>query len=486
MNLIQRLQALNFDCSEIICVEQITSGVYTSEDGNRFSNLPDFCRVVLHSRPGRGSFIRSEVWLPTPWNGLFVGIGNGGLGAGIPCKTMTKHLRQGYAIAGTDLGTSRGRECGIDNPDVWKDFGWRATHLMTVTAKQILREYYGEPEKYAYFLGRSTGGQQAYCIAQRFPEDYDGIIAGVPAHNRLALHTYFLWNHVHLTTESGEGLFSDEEISSLTNCAVEFFRLHGGAGLRDDFVSFPYAGERTVEDFLGFLRTAMPGLSEAQRSALRAVYTGPVNPVTGEQIYNGMPMGAEIYGCGIRDCQGKEPPFYFPILWAFGEEFNFRNFDFASDMDHLHKTLAADLNANSSDLSAFRDHGGKLLAFSGSADPCVPYPDAMAYYNRTVEFMGGTEETQKFYRYFLIPGKDHGATGRGANSQWGSIEQREDLLTVLRRWREEGIAPDTMAIAHIDLLGDEETFVFTREIQPYPGGQQPGTDFPSSCCKRYL
>jgi len=265
---------------------------------------------------------------------------------------------------------------------------------------------------------------------------------------------------------------------------VEFFRQRGGAETGDNFVSRPYADAQTVEDFMTYLSTAMPGLSEDQRASLKAVYGGPVNPVTGEQIYNGMPMGSEIYGGGFKECQGAESPYFFPFIWAFGENYNGRDFDFAGDMDRIHEMVAADLNANNPDLSAFRDHGGKLLAFSGSADPCVPYPDAMAYYNRAVKAMGGLEATQEFYRFFLIPGKDHSHLGRGATAQWG--EGRRDLLTLLRRWREEGVAPESMTAARVEVIGDEESVHFQRELRPYEADLTPGSGFPATCSERYL
>ena len=102
---------------------------------------------------------------------------------------------QGYAVATTDMGTGPTASVGDGNPEVWKDFGFRATHLMTVVAKQVILANYGQEPELSYFMGASTGGQQALQEAQRYPEDYDGIVAGVPAHCRTPLHAYFLWNY---------------------------------------------------------------------------------------------------------------------------------------------------------------------------------------------------------------------------------------------------------------------------------------------------
>lgn len=482
MKRLDSLKSLPLEHTEIGAIEYVQTGIFEDGRGGICTGLPPFCRVLLISRPGSGSQIVTEVWLPDDWNGVFVGIGNGGMAGTIVHYALADHIRKGYAAANTDMGTSRGQASGIHNPDVWKDFGWRATHRMTQLGKALLRRYYGKPEAYSYFVGDSTGGQQALSEAQRFPEDYDGIVAGVPANNRVCLHTYFLWNHVHLTDPDGKGRFTETEIQAITACAVKYFQQHGDGEPGDDFVSFPYRDRDTVADFLSFLRAEQPLFTDEQLSALRAVYTGPQNPVTGEQIYNGMPIGSEIYHCGIRDCQGAESPYFYPFIWAFGEGYNGRGFDFAADLDRLCSSLSADLDANDAELTPFYARGGKLLVYSGSADPCVPFPDAMAYYNRVAQAMGGHEKTRTFFRYFLFPGRDHGDSGKGTNTLWGSEENKEDLLTVLRRWREEGKAPDRMVAARVEREGDAGTVAFVRSIAPYEGE----TPFPAVCDDRYL
>lgn len=480
------LEKLQLEGTEIIDAEWITAGEFIAPQGHIHRDLPKFYRVLLRSAPGSGSLIHTEIWLPEQWNGIFLGTGNGGMAGEISYWPLAQYVRQGYVVANTDLGTSRGRSSGIRNPDVWKDFGWRATHIMTELGKQVLHAFYGEKEKFSYFVGGSTGGQQAFSEAQRFPLDYDGILAGVPANNRLFLHTYFLWNHVHLATSDGGGRFSEAEIQAVNDCAVCFFQLRGDGEPGDAFVSFPHPDENTVGDFLAFLRQRQPDLTDAQIDALRAVYRGPWNPATGEQIYNGMPIGSEIYDCGIRDCQGGESPYFFPFIWAFGEDYSGFDFNFASDMDRISDILSADLNANSENLEAFCAHGGRLIAYSGSADACVPYPDAMEYYNRVAKKMGGYKKTGAFFRFFLLPGKDHGHTGRGANAWWGSADGREDLLTVLRNWREKEKVPESIVAARVEGNAEQENIIFARTIPSYKADRSPGRDFPAVCAARYL
>lgn len=457
---IEAMKNLPLDHTEVVSVSWEDTGSFLE-----YQDLPCFYRIVLKSTPGVGSLIYSELWLPENWNGIFLGLGNGGMAGSIVYYQMAENIRKGYAVANTDMGTSRGRDSGIHNPDVWKDFGWRATHIMTEISKEILRAFYGRREMYSYFWGQSTGGQQALSEAQRFPLDYDGIIAMVPANSRVFLHIYFLWNHNHLRRPDGSVMFCSEEIQQISECAVVFFQKEGDGEEGDNFVSYPYVGEETVERFLDFLRGRHPEFTQEQLEALSAVYHGPVNPVTGEQIFAGMPIGAESYSCGIETCQQEESPNFYPFLWAFGRGYDGRQFDFGQDADRIDALLSSDLNANQSDLHTFAEHGGKMIVLSGSADPCIPFADAMKYSERVMAAMGGYERTSQFFRYFLVPGKDHGMNGKGSNVLWGDAEKRNDLLDVLRRWREEGAAPENLIAARINF--DTGETVFARKIYPY-------------------
>lgn len=453
--------------TEITEIEFIESGSFTEPSGKGVhTGIPAFYRVVCHSRPGKGSFIRSEIWLPEAWNGVFVGLGNGGIAGGICYGALSEQVRNGYAAANTDMGTSRGYYLsGVGNPDVWQDFGWRSTHIMTELGKALAAVCYGKSPSFSYFIGASTGGQQALSEAQKFPGDYDGIIAAVPANNRIYLHTYFLWNFVHLRTREGRRLFTPDEVSAITRLAAEFFQTLGDGEKGDGFVSFPWAGEDTVDRFIAFLAVNHEDFTSEQLDSLRAVYNGPINTVTGERIYNGMPIGSEIYGCGIMDCSGDKPPHYYPFMWTFGADYDPYDFDFGKDMETVDNLLSADLNANSADLSEFIGRGGRLIIYSGSADPCVPYPDALAYFKRVTETLGGDAETSRSVRYFLMPGRDHGNGGLGANREYG--QNGEGLLSSLRRWRESGIAPEYLTAVRVERRENGEVVKkFERKIYP--------------------
>ncbi len=455
----------------------------THHDGEfgEFSDLPSFTRVLWKNSFGEDSMIFTELWMPDEWNGLFIALGNGGMAGGISRGALAEHTRLGRAAVHTDMGTRDGRTRGIANPDVWHDFGWRSTHMMAVVGKILIAEYYGRNPDYSYFLGASTGGNQAMKMVQCFPEDYDGVLAGVPAHNRSFLHIYMVWMHNHLTTPDGGRMFCEDEVPRITAAAEAFFAAHGDGVPGDTFISYPYIGENTVDDFLAFLSEREPDFTEEQLQALRAVYKGPRDPVTGRQIYNGMPIGAEIYGCGLLDAQYVETPFFDPFLWVFGEGYTGYDFDFHNDVETFSDALSQALNANNPDLSGFASHGGKLIVYSAASDPCVPYPDAMNYCERVWKTLGGYDNVSSFYRWFLVPGMDHGNGGHGINVLWADEENR-DLFAALRRWREEGIAPEYITGARIA----DDCVPFTRRLYPYGSEQFPPCEHTPTCDEYYL
>lgn len=446
------------------------------------SDLPAFTRVHWKNSFGADSVILTELWMPDDWNGRFVALGNGGMAGGLSRPTLAEYARRGYAAVHTDMGTRDGRMRGIGNPDVWNDFGWRSTHMMAEVSKALIALYYDRKPDYSYFIGASTGGNQAMKMVQCFPDDYDGVIAGVPAHNRAFLHIYGLWSHVHLTTPDGSRMFDEQEVPRITAAAEAFFAEHGDGQPGDTFVSYPCIGDDTVDAFLAYLSAREPDFTPEQIAALRAVYEGPRDPVTGRQIYNGMPIGSEIYGCGILDSQREEPPFFDPFLWVFGAAFRAHDFDFHRDTEAFGNVISPAMGANNPDLSPFAAHGGKLIVYSAASDPCVPFPDAMAYCERVWEQCGGYDTVSQFYRWFLVPGMDHGNGGHGVNVLW-SDDEGHDLFYALRRWREEGIAPDSLVGARIT---EEDGTVFTRHLYPYGSERFPKQEHVPTCDEYYL
>jgi feruloyl esterase len=426
--------------------------------------LPAFRRIALIAKPVPASNIGIEIWLPEKgWNGRFLGTGNGGGAGAINYGSLVNGLRRGFAVANTDMGTSPSANEIIDYPERWKDFGYRATHEMTVIAKAVIEAFYKQAPRYSYFIGCSTGGQQAIMEAQRFPEDYDGIIAGAPANNRTHLHALFLWNHQ--VANACDCRFTPEQLTQITD---EIIRSNAGkdGGLpTDDFLTDPRAATLDYDRLNSFLK-------KEQIEALKKVFTGPVNPVTGERIYTPFPLGSENQGSGLgymQDVAVTNDQFYL-FRWIWGRDFPFSRFDFNQDMTKTDSILAPLLNANNPDLEPFKRKGGKLLMYTGTADPIVPFQDAIHYYERVIEQQGSLQETQSFFRYFLVPGMAHCGGGPGVSDFGQELpkqpqDKEHDIMTTLIRWVEQGEAPEKLIATGYK---ENRTIRFERPLFPYP------------------
>ncbi len=432
----------------IVQVVHVDNGRFEDIDHTVAENLPPLTIVYLELTPAERSRIRVEVVLPEPdaWNGRLVGCGNGGGAGRLPFAAICDHARHGYAAVTTDMGTAPNPYlAGIDNPEVWKDFGHRATHLMTVVAKELVEAHYGRGPEFSYFIGGSTGGQQALSLAQRHPEDYDGILAAVPAHCRTPLHAYFLWNYQLVRRPDGTRRFTKEQENSYRAVALEYMSSresfpHG----RGRFVADP---RWTAEDRAAVLRLAAerdPTLTPEHIEALRRLQEGPVHARTGKRIFEGLPP-ATAFDPAIGNL--------YLFTWVFGKDVDLFALDFDKDIDRYFALLSADLDAEDEDLDAFRRRGGKLLMYSGTADSCVPYTATLDYYRRVVARIGSMEETQDFFLYYLLPGREHGG-GLG-------VQFIQDDFGLLRRWREKGVRPQTIGRAMVPPT-------FTVPLYPYP------------------
>lgn len=436
----EKIKNLDLESTEIVAVEHITNGSVKLSEERTVNDMPDFTRVVLHATPSTSSNINIEVWLPDNFNDTLYISANGGMAGSMIYDGMIPFVRDGYAVAKTDMGTSGGVKRGVKNPELWKDFGWRSTCMEAEFGKKIASVYYGRENFKTYFLGISTGGQQAFCMLERKPELFDGIIVGAPANNRTHLHTYMLWNHVHLRTRDGKVMFSDEEIKNITATAIEFYQSKGDGEKGDNFITKPQQTPEIIEEFLKFLGNKFPCFTAQQIESLRAVYNGPVNPVTKKRIYCGVPMGSESNGGGISAWQESNPGLLFPFDWVYGEDYNYHDFDFNEDMEAFDKLVAKDFNAVSFNIDKFINKGGKLFIFAATGDPCVPFPDAIRVLKGIAKKYPNYED---FCRMYLVAGQDHAVNiNRYGEALINGEHSVSWALPILDKWCRDKITPD--------------------------------------------
>lgn len=470
-----------FPGATITTADCVAAGAFSIPETNvSVSDLPAFCRVAATLKPTPESNVRIEVWLPqNNWNGRFLGTGNGGGAGGIGYVPLMNGLKRGFATANTDMGTSPGANLAVGHPERWVDFGHRATHEMTVTGKAITQAYYQKPAHHAYFAGCSTGGQQALMEAQRYPDDYNGILAGAPANNRTHLHTGFVWNFKATNQLPGSAFLPKEKIAVVTRAVIKACAGKDGGAPGDDFLTDPRACSFDPETLPQCPDGTDDGtcLTTAQLAALKKIYAGPTNPRTGERIYTPIPVGSENIASGLEYQQNpKQAPnaLFYQYKWAFGADFDYTRFDFDHDQDRMDSLLAPILNANNPDLEPLKNRGGKLLMYAGTADPLVPYQDAVGYYEQVVKAQGGLKRTQDFFRFFLIPGMAHCGGGPGLNDCGQNLalqvpqDSQYDVMTAFIRWVEEGIAPDQFIATAYQGGAVSNGVRFQRPIYPYP------------------
>jgi feruloyl esterase len=459
-NRCDQLSNLKSATVEITTAEIVASGVFRPPKGKAFGDLPPFCRVAAILHPSSDSAIRIELWMPeTGWNGRLEGTGNGGFAGNLAYGALASGLKHGYAVVNTDMGmaTPPGEDATVfvGRPERWKDWGYRSTHEMTVEAKRLVAAFYERPATHNYFVGCSTGGEQAWMEAQRFPDDYDGIAGGAPANNRTGVHESILWNFVS-TEQTPEDHIPTAKLGALAKAVMNACdRLDGVA---DGIIGDPSkcAFDPASVECSGSDNDNC--LTSQQVAVVRRLYAGPKNPRTGQQIYPGMPKGSELGWDHLGPGSSGQPP-YAPIFtWVFGRDWNWRTFDFDGSVAAVEQKLAADVNATSPSLDSFRKRGHKLLIYHGWSDWLV-VPDESIKYRNTLASRYG-QNLSDFYRLFMVPGMTHCSGGVGPDHL--------DALTAVVDWVEKGRAPDKMVASQFPAHQDFGPPLRTRPLCPYP------------------
>lgn len=450
--------------------------------GVKIREARNYYLVTVRLHPTSDSNITVAIALPAPenWNGKFLGVGNGGSAGLINPLALTNGVAHGYATAHTDMGTTPDPDDCIGRPERWIDFGHRSTHLMAVVGKRLTEYFYGTPPLHAYFMGGSTGGQQALSEVQRYPEDFDGVIAIAPAYDRVRLHSFFVWNWQAMHDQE-DAVFTPEQTVALKDEIVRRYEEQAWNAPGDEFLAVP----ANVKVDLAAIRAETDLLSNGQYEAMKKIYAGPVDSVTGEQIIPGFVPGTEGEALSLMEIVDKDKfahDFFYLFRWIWGRDYDCTAFDFHRDLQAAIRTLSPILDAVNPDISAFRDRGGKLLMISGLSDAIIPYGGAQNYYDRVLSLQGAWTDspeqklmlTQKFFRYFQVPGLAHVFDGPGVQElghigfEAVSCDPLHDCLCALEQWVEQGKAPEILlatALESNSLTGD---FDHDRPAYPYP------------------
>jgi feruloyl esterase len=372
-----------------------------------YGDLPAFCRVIATLRPTNDSNITVEVWMPlSGWNGKYQAVGNGAFSGSIRHGSMAAALANGYATSSTDTGhIGNTAEFGLDHPEKVVDFGWRSLHLMAVLAKEVIAAHYDESLRYSYWNGCSAGGRQAMKMAQAFPEDFDGIVAGAPGQDWSGRAAGALRVATYLESNVAARLSEDDRL--LVHAAA-ISACDAADGVVDGIIDSPQRCD--FDPAVLQCEGAKNGscLTAAQVETVRMLYTSPVNPSTNREI-TGLVPGSELNWTDLgwtNSARATGLELYRYLVYG-DPSWTIDRFDFDTDIVKAEETDDETLNALDPDLKPFFARGGKLLAYHGWSDAQISPLNATQYYERVVESVGSAEEVHDSYRLFMAPGMGH-------------------------------------------------------------------------------
>ena len=441
----------------VVTTAAVVNGSFTppgaANPSATISNLPAFCRVAATLKPTADSEINTEIWLPmNGWNRKLQSVGNGAWAGTIPFGAMASAVSTGYATAGTDTGHTGNTASFVPgHPERLVDYGYRAVHEMTVVAKAIVRAFYGDGPRYSYWNGCSTGGRQGLMEAQRYPMDYDGIIAGAPVNARVHQLIWELW--VAQAVHRNQASYIPSAKYRLLNDAA-LAKCDANDGAKDGLLTSP---DRCTVDPAA-LRCkgddTASCLTAPQVEAAKKLYAPARNARTGKEIFPALQPGSELGWGGLAGPEPvREAVEFFQYVVHNDPKWDFRTLDFDADVARAEKAASQIIDATDPNLQPFVARGGKVLLYHGWNDQLVAPMNSVNYYQAVT---AATKDAGDAIRLFMMPGMTHCRGGVGPDNF--------DKMGVIERWVEKGEAPKRIVAEHaIDGVVDRR-----RPLCPHP------------------
>lgn len=445
---------------KVTTAETVASGAFQQPGGRAggrgnaaFANLPSFCRVAATLTPTSDSEIKIEVWMPVAsWNGSLESVGNGAWAGSIGYAAMATALAAGYATTSTDTGHTGGSVTFvIDHPEKLNDFAYRAVHEMTIAAKAIAGGFYGQSPKHSYFNGCSTGGRQALTEAQRYPNDYDGIIAGDPDVVASRVHAAQLYA-AQVAHSSDASYIPPAKYAALHDAALQ--ACDALDGVKDRVIEDPtrcHFDPKVLECKGADEPTC---LTAAQVDTAKKTYTGTR---ADKGALWGLEPGSEA---GWASLSGPQPLGIaldtYQYLVFKDPKWDYHTLNPEKDVPAAEKAIGSLMDSGDPNLRPFFSHGGKLVMYHGWADPGIPPMFSVEYYKNVEEKAGGAKKSESSVRLFMVPGMGHCAGGDGTSTF--------NAMAALSDWVEQGKAPAQIPASHATRGQTDRT----RPLCPYP------------------
>jgi feruloyl esterase len=454
----------------VVSALPVTGGSYVPPGSAPITGLPAFCAAALTQADSAGNLINVEAWLPADWNGRFEGVGGMYYSCGISYSGLAGGIEGGYATASTDCGVPLAAQLtgqwGLTSSDTlnWPlidDFAYAGIHDMSVAGKAVTAGYYARAPRYSYFSGCSTGGREALMEAQRYPGDYNGIVAGAPAINWTQFVPSELWPEL-VMKESSDYLPSCKE-NAFTEAIVK--ACGNQDGTTSPFIADPAACQWSPERLIGH-DTPCGTITATDARVMEQIWAGP--PTSGKKLWYGLEPGASLTSlAGTVTTNGvtTPTPFSIPLGWFQNflkrdpswnwQTLTYSQFNqlFAQSVSEFSPVMAT----NNPDLSQFKKDGGKILIWHGLADQLIFPQGSINYYQRVQQKMGGARQTASFARLFLAPGAQHCASAAGPAPA--------SPLAAVVNWVEHGEAPTSILATATDPAAGPAT---PRPLCAYP------------------
>ena len=447
-----------------------------------FKDVPAFCRVAAEVTPTPDSDIKIEVWMPANgWNHRYRGQGNGGFAGVIDYSGMAAQVRRGYATSGTDTGHSGSAiDAGwaLGHPEKVADFGYRGIHETALKAKAIIDAYYGGGPDRSYFASCSDGGREALMEAERFPGDYDGILAGAPANDWTHLLAAAMWD-MQATALDPAGYIPANKIPALSAAVLK--ACDARDGVSDGIVNDPRQCNFDPSSLQCQGGDSNGCLTAAQAEALKKIYAGPRDSA-GRRLFPGYPPGGEDGPGGWSLwITGPQPERSLMFFFGAGYFTNMvyeksgwdpRSFKLDDGMKLAETKTAKMLNATDPNLAPFIKRGGKLILYHGWSDAAIPATNTIEFYNSVASKLG-QRRLDSFVRLYMAPGMQHCSGGPGPSSfgEDGAPvpdDAEHNVFTALQHWVEKGSAPSSIIATKYADDDPGKGVKMTRPLCPYP------------------
>jgi feruloyl esterase len=437
-----KLSNAKIDSSQIVEAGKfVQPGANARGGGSAFANLAAFCRVTATLTPTSDSDIKIELWLPASrWNGKFEAVGNGGWAGTIPYAAIAAALERGYAAAGTDTGhVGNNADFALGHPEKVIDLAYRSIHEMTVQSKAIISAHYGNQPTLSYYNGCSQGGRQGLAAAQRYPEDFNGIIAGASAVDQMRMHAARTALNLQVNKDA-DSVIPRTKYAMINNAVLNACDTLDG--VKDGVIEDPMMCKFDYAKLECKAGDAADCLTKGQVQSAKVMTSPLKDPKTGKTMFHGYLIPGSELGWATL---GGPQPLNLSVSGLQNVVFQDRKWDYrslnvATDVERAVQSDGGAMATNNPNLKPFFDRGGKLLMYHGWSDPQVTPLNSVNYYNDVVKTVGKSKAANSI-ELFMIPGMNHCQGGPGTDTF--------DKMKVIEDWVELGKKPTRIVASHL-------------------------------------